>query len=32
MRQAAIWVHQNYEGAVLGDFMRAAGKEAGDGD
>lgn len=30
MSQAAIWVHQNYEGALLGDFMRAAGREAGD--
>lgn len=29
MSQAAIWVHQNYEGVLLGDFMRAAGKEAG---
>lgn len=32
MSQAAIWVHQNYEGALLCDFMRAAGREAGDGD
>lgn len=32
MSQAAIWVHQNYEGALLGDFMGAAEREAGDGD